>query len=114
MNIAEIKNKLTDRRLLLEGLNRVAKESLATVDLDQSRVGRLSRMDAMQMQAMAKEEDRRRKLEVLRIDAALERLKSEAFGYCVTCDEAIGPKRLALDPSTPTCIQCARDSEHKL
>lgn len=113
MNVNEIENQLTDRRLLLERLNSAAKESLATVDLDQSRVGRLSRMDAMQMQAMAKEEDRRRKLELLRIDTALERLKAGDFGYCVICDEAIAPKRLALDPALPTCIQCARDAEQK-
>ena len=110
-NDDHIKIQLSERRLALQGLNAAAKDSLSTVDLDQSRVGRLSRMDALQMQAMAQEEDRRRKLELLRIDAALARLQAGDFGFCVVCDEAIGAKRLALDPSLPTCIRCAREAE---
>ncbi len=78
------------------------------VELDQSRVGRLSRMDALQGQAMAKETERRRKNELSRIEAALTRVENDDYGYCVTCDEEISEKRLELDPSAPFCIDCAR------
>ena len=77
------------------------------VELDQSRVGRLSRMDALQGQAMAQETGRRRKNELQRIEAALSRVETGDYGYCVTCGEEISAKRLALDPSTPLCIDCA-------
>ncbi|WP_206378196.1 TraR/DksA family transcriptional regulator [Sneathiella limimaris] len=77
------------------------------VELDQTRMGRLSRMDALQGQAMAQETRRRREVELKRIEAALERIASGDYGYCVTCEEKIADKRLELDPSTPTCIDCA-------
>ncbi|MDP7548812.1 MAG: TraR/DksA C4-type zinc finger protein, partial [Alphaproteobacteria bacterium] len=71
------------------------------------KVGRLSRMDAMQDQAMAQESERRRMGELQRIEAALERLTGGDYGYCVSCEEAIAPARLELDPAVATCIECA-------
>jgi len=47
------------------------------VELDQARVGRLSRMDAMQQQAMSQAALRLAGLERLRIEAALKRIDSE-------------------------------------
>lgn len=58
-------------------------------------------------QEMAKESERRREIDLRRINAALQRIAEGDFGYCVICDEDIGAKRLALDPATPTCIECA-------
>jgi DnaK suppressor protein len=77
------------------------------VDLDQSSVGRLSRMDAMQSQAMALENKRRREILLIRIEAALERIEEGEFGFCASCDEEIVPRRLELDPSNPFCVTCA-------
>ena len=77
------------------------------VELDQTRVGRLSRMDALQSQAMAKETERRRQQELERIDAALARLEDGTYGDCVECGEPIAEKRLAFDPSAVLCIDCA-------
>ena len=57
---------------------------------------------------MAVETERRRDVELRRIDAALARVESGEYGYCLTCGEAIGAKRLELDPATPVCIDCAR------
>jgi len=83
-------------------------EARRTVELDQSRVGRLSRMDALQSQAMSVETDRRRKLELQQIEAALGRIADGDYGTCAGCGEAIGPKRLALNPTAPICIECAQ------
>lgn len=82
------------------------------VELDQARVGRLSRMDAMQAQAMSQETGRRRRQQLLDIDAAQERLKAGEFGDCFDCGEIINPKRLAADPTATRCIQCAEALEH--
>jgi DnaK suppressor protein len=85
-------------------------EARRTVELDQSRVGRLSRMDALQSQAMSVETDRRRKVELRQIEAALGRIDDGDYGFCVGCGEAIAPKRLALNPTTPICIECAQSA----
>ncbi|MFW2367012.1 MAG: TraR/DksA family transcriptional regulator [Desulforhopalus sp.] len=88
-------------------LKLASKESTQTVDLDQSSVGRLSRMDAMQSQAMAKENSRRREQQLVRIDAALERIEEDEYGYCASCDEEINRRRLDVDPANPFCVDCA-------
>ena len=78
-----------------------------TVELDQQAVGRLSRMDALQNQAMAKAAHARRDIMKRRIQAALERLEEGEFGYCLDCGEEIAEKRLDLDPTIPNCVSCA-------
>ena len=65
-------------------------------------------MDSLQVQAMDQAAEQRRRLDLLRIGAALDRIETDDYGYCVTCDEEIGAKRLALDPATPLCINCAK------
>lgn len=82
-------------------------EGRSPVELDQTKVGRLSRMDAMQGQAMALAVEERRKNELMRIENALNRIASEDYGFCLSCDEEIAIKRLELDPAVPTCIACA-------
>lgn len=82
-----------------------------TVELDQTRVGRVSRMDALQQQAMSKESQRRRRLELDRIGAALRRLDSDEYGWCLRCEEAIARERLAIDPAATLCIDCARQAD---
>lgn len=82
-------------------------EATQTVGLDQTSVGRLSRMDDMQSQAMALESRRRRQIQLTRIEAALGRIEEEEFGYCASCDEPINRKRLEIDPANPFCVHCA-------
>lgn len=82
-------------------------DSRDTVELQQDSVGRLSRMDALQQQAMAQAQGRRRAAEKLRINAALARLEEGEWGYCGTCGEAIAEARLRHDPSVGVCVGCA-------
>jgi DnaK suppressor protein len=56
---------------------------------------------------MSLETERRRKAELLRIEASLKRLEAGDYGYCVTCGEQIPLRRLELDPTLPTCVHCA-------
>lgn len=101
------------KRQLNKGLKEIQKLSQGTeedrqpVKLDQSMVGRLSRMDALQNQAMHVEIERRRALESQRIEATLKRIAADDYGYCVSCGEEVEAKRLENDPTTPTCISCA-------
>ena len=100
--------QLEAKKLALESLIISAKSSANAVELDQAKIGRLSRMDAIQRQARAIETEGRRKLDLRRVEAAIERLKSGNFGYCIACDEKIPRKRLKFDPACTTCINCAK------
>ena len=101
--------RLIDARLaeLAEGDTRGA-AGKATVELDQQAVGRLSRMDALQNQAMAKATDARRAGERARLTAALARMDEGEFGFCEDCGEEIAVGRLQLDPAATRCVDCAR------
>ena len=101
------------RTALLARQAELAKEDAAnadsrdTVELQQDSVGRLSRMDALQQQAMAQATERRRAAEGMRITAALTRIDDGEWGYCLSCGEEIAQARLRHDPSIATCIKCA-------
>ena len=90
----------------LDDEDALGRDGQKTVVLDQQSVGRLSRMDALQQQAMAKATQARRGQQRQRILAALARMDEDEFGYCTECGEDIPVKRLALDPTTPTCVRC--------
>lgn len=107
MGLAALKADLIERRQALIEVGHASSESREPVELDQSKVGRLSRMDAMQMQAMALETGRRRDVELQKIDAALRRMEEDEYGFCSACGEDIPAKRLKFDPATPFCIDCA-------
>ena len=94
--------KLRAARAELEELLAISAKDSATVELDQTSVGRLSRMDAMQRQAMALETERRRLREIQRIDAALKRIEQGEYGFCVASGEPIPVARLELDPAAAT------------
>ena len=98
---------LLKRRVELHGLINAANENARPVELDQSKVGRLSRMDAMQSQAMARETQRRRKIDLQKVEVAIKRLKDDEYGFCCICDNPIPEKRLEFDPATTTCVACA-------
>ncbi|MEX0707446.1 MAG: TraR/DksA C4-type zinc finger protein [Woeseia sp.] len=95
----------------LEQMVASSKDASDVVELDQTRVGRLSRMDAMQAQAMANASAQRRAGMLRNIDAALKRLDDGEYGLCRRCEEPINPKRLEIDPTALYCIDCASQSE---
>jgi DnaK suppressor protein len=107
LDLEAIEARLRARREELVRLTAAHEEESHPVEVDQTAAGRLSRMDALQSQAMAVEVERRREAELARIDTALERLKQGEYGSCVSCGDAIAPKRLELDPAIPVCVQCA-------
>ncbi len=82
----------------------------APVTLDQQSVGRLSRIDALQVQAMAKAAEARRLGGRTRIEAALRRMDEGEFGFCTRCGDFIGLGRLRIDPTTALCLDCASGS----
>ena len=107
IDLVDLEARLKERRVELRHLEEVTEESRRPVELDQSRVGRLTRMEALQDQAMSLETERRRQVELQRIDGALARMAEGDYGHCAHCGEAIAARRLELDPAVPICIDCA-------
>jgi RNA polymerase-binding transcription factor len=106
--IAEFSALIHQRLADLKAENKLGKDGQSVVELDQQAVGRLSRMDALQNQAMAVAQQNRRDIQTRRLNAALTRLAEGEYGYCEDCGEDIAPKRLELDPAASKCISCAR------
>ena len=104
--VDSFRDALISRRDEIEKLNQVGSEAAAIVTLDQSQVGRLSRMDALQAQQMAQETARRREIQLQKIDSALRRMAAGEYGYCLICGDDIDPARLDFDPACTRCTGC--------
>ena len=111
INLPHFRQSLLARREALQTLSEIDHAASATVELDQNKVGRLSRMDALQAQAMSQETERRHQRELVQIEAALRRIENGDYGYCTECDDRIAEARLAFSPAAPLCIQCAENKE---
>lgn len=113
LDLSYFKQRLLDRQKELSQAQENQQKDDAPKELDQTRVGRLSRMDAMQQQAMSQAASRLAMAELQRIKTALQRLENDEYGLCLFCEEEIAEKRLRFDPSLLTCITCAEEAEGK-
>ena len=95
----------------LRAQSETSASSRSPVTLDQQSVGRLSRMDAIQAQAMAQATERRRHQRIQQVEAALKRIEDGEFGYCLVCGEEIEEKRLKTDAASRLCVACSRDEK---
>lgn len=110
LDFNRFRQRLEARREELRALQDISAGSRDAVELDQSSVGRVSRIDALQQQQMALATERQRSAELSRIESALQRIEELCYGYCLVCDESIALKRLEFDPSLATCVGCAARS----
>lgn len=110
-DIERYRQQLLANREQLLALADTRRDAQSTVELDQTRTGRLSRMDALQGQAMARANQQRVEVQLRRIEAALRRCDDGSYGDCLNCDEPIDPRRLEVDPATPLCITCMQARE---
>ena len=109
MDAMDARKRLLNRLAQIDEDERISNADRAPVSLDQESVGRLSRMDAIQVQAMALAAQRRRQAEKGRIADALRRLDEGEFGFCTACGEDIAERRLQNDASVALCITCASE-----
>lgn len=77
------------------------------VELDQSSMGRVSRNDALQQQAMALQMRARMQQRERKLEAALARVHAGSFGLCCECQEPIDLHRLNADLASVFCTECA-------
>lgn len=111
--IAELRGDLVELKGELERILASSADSEQPVALDQSAVGRLSRMDAMQVQAMAQANRRSLKLRLELVGQAQRLLEEDDYGYCRRCADPIGFARLKARPESPFCLSCQGAIENR-
>jgi len=85
------------------------RKSTQPIELDQSTMGRVSRIDAMQQREMYLASERKHEATLLYIDIALRKIGTSDFGFCSHCGEEILLKRLELNPIVSLCMECANN-----
>ena len=108
---ADFRRRLQSAREQLQDLAATTNDAAKPVELDQTRVGRISRMDAMQAQAMSMAAQQRQETQLKKIATALKRLDDGDFGFCIHCGEEIATARLEIELTTLLCIDCANLAE---
>ena len=103
-----IKKVINDRLKILCFEGELNNDASNIVELDQQSIGRLSRMDALQQQAMAKAISIWKLNEKRSIEEALYRRNQGDYGDCIDCGEAIELRRLKLKPSVLKCLDCMK------
>ncbi len=111
--VAELKGELVRLADDLDEQLATGGDSVKPVELDPSKVGRLSRMDAMQQQSMAVEERRRRRVRRQQVAGALAAVEEGRYGECRRCEEPIGYRRLKARPESPFCVPCTGNLERR-
>ena len=109
--LSQFEQQLLELQEELLGVTEITQAASATVELDQTRMGRLSRMGAIQQQAMSQAMDARRGQQLVRVKKALERLDDDEYGECLECLVDISVARLKIDPTTEYCVDCASKRE---
>jgi DnaK suppressor protein len=104
--LEELERELLRQLERLERSMKVTDEALRPVELDQTAVGRLSRMDALQNQGLTQSLREREMVKLAQIGAALARMATGTYGVCTTCAAAIPFERLCVFPETPACAAC--------
>lgn len=101
-----VRQRLLDEIAQLDAALQEAHSSAATVVLDQTSVGRVSRMDAMQQQAMAQVLLERMQVSRRRLQAAVDRIDAGRYAICCQCEQALDAEQLERDPAAVFCRAC--------
>lgn len=106
------RQRLLDEIAQLDVSMQEAQGAMSTVVLDQTSVGRVARMDAMQQQAMAQALHERMKVSHRRLQAALNRINAKTFGICCQCEEELDSQQLSKDPAAVFCLACIAEKSN--
>jgi DnaK suppressor protein len=111
--ISRFRSLIRGRLAALTGAEADKRDSARPVELDQTRVGRLSRQDALQSQALSVASLERNRREIGRLREALTRIDEGDYGWCEECGEVIPEARLEVDPAAVYCVPCAHKLEQR-
>ncbi len=104
--LAELREELEAQLARLLRSIEASEAALEPVELDQSRVGRLSRMDELQNQSLTRNLHEREEIRLGLIRSALERMGEGTYGVCAACRSGIPYDRLLVFPEAPECGSC--------
>lgn len=100
---AAIQSKIADLRLVVAS----DAQDKEQIELDQTRVGRLARMDAVQHHAIAEAQAERAVKQLRLLELLLSKVDDDDFGECHYCGEDIPVGRLLIRPESLRCVNCA-------
>lgn len=104
--LAELGEELKRQLEKLERSMKVTDEALRPVELDQTAVGRLSRMDSLQNQGLTQNLREREQVKLALLREAMERMEAGSYGVCTGCGAEIPFERLYVFPEAPECAAC--------
>jgi DnaK suppressor protein len=104
--LADLQGELDCQLSKLKRSMRVTDEALRPVELDQTAVGRLSRIDSLQNQGLTKNLHQREQIKLALLLEALKRIEARTYGVCTGCGGDIPFERLFVFPETPECTAC--------
>jgi DnaK suppressor protein len=107
----QLKKLLESQLVDLKKQIALSAESSKIVSLDQTMMGRVSRIDAIQQQKIALASFERDKQHFHKLEIALKNIDDEDFGYCIECDESISFSRLMIKPESTFCVACQQKNE---
>jgi DnaK suppressor protein len=110
---ATLKNTLLVHQKDLSEQLKLSAQAAEIVTLDQTAVGRVSRIDALQQQSMAISTRGKVKLKLQKVTIALKAITNENYGYCKQCDEDIPFKRLEIQPEAQLCLACQSKTDQR-
>ncbi len=104
-------NLLVENKQQLEQQLQNSEANSQPVTLDQQSVGRVSRIDAIQQQQMAKANRKQDMLVLKATNTSLTRVEKDEYGYCQECGDPIGFARLQVQPHAALCLNCQSTRE---
>ena len=104
--LEQLRSRLLSSKTKLEEQLELGESATGVVTLDQTSIGRVSRMDAMQQQSMAVSTRAKAASSLRNVHKALLRLDNGDYGFCNKCDENIETNRLMVQPEAGFCLNC--------
>ncbi len=101
----EIRAREELERLREEAGNEEVDPQAVAVDVA---IGRLSRLDSMQMEEVRKDAVRRRNVHIHELQEALRKMDEGSYGLCEGCGDWIDYHRLEQRPEAALCRDCAK------
>ena len=105
-HLAELREELEAQLARLSRSIEASEAALEPVELDQSRVGRLSRMDELQNQSLTRNLHEREEIRLTLVRNAIARMEEGTYGLCAACESEIPYERLLVFPEAVECGGC--------
>lgn len=105
--VEQVREELLRALAKIERSMKTTDRAARPVKLDQTSVGRLSRIDALQNQGLTQNLQERERAKHAQITEALRRIEEGSYGTCTGCGQPIQFERLLVFPEVLTCAACA-------